>query len=257
LINVKKAGTLTKFSKSVNMKILFTAKLYVRSGILIVGVLMILMSKIAPAQATEDIINKITDDLYRLKDIEINTREKTISLPCKVNMESGLLEVVLCRPEGKTHESLLVTSTTPLEFQTALLLLGLDPVNELPESPEEEDALSPYLTFETPGDSVLLFLDIIQSDGKEVRVPLENYIRDERIQKALSPGSWLFRGAVTHRSGHVIVDPDVTMIATYHDPIALMEMNNADKYDDELFYVNTNAGLTKDQPVKLIIQVIK
>lgn len=217
---------------------------------------MILMSKIALAQATEDIIIKITDDLYRLKDIEINTKEKTIALPCKVNMESGLLEVVLCRPEGKTHESLLVTNTTPLEFQTALLLLGLDPVNELPEDPKDGDALSPYLTLETPGDSALLFM-VIKNNGEEVRKPIENYIRDERTQKAVSQGSWLFRGAVTHRSGHVIIDPDVTMIATYHDPIALMEMNNADKYDDELFYVNTNAGLVKDQPVKLIIQVIK
>jgi hypothetical protein len=238
------------------MKIHFTAKLYVRSGILIVGVFMILMSKIAPAQAAEDIINKITDDLYRLKDIEINTREKTIALPCKVNMESGLLEVVLCRPEGKTHESLLVTSTTPLEFQTALLLVGLDPVNELPEDPKKGDALSPYLTLETPGDSVLLFLDI-KDNGEEIRKPIENFIRDERTQKAVDQRSWLFRGAVTHRSGHVIVDPDVTMIATYHDPIALMEINNADKYDDELFYVNTNAGLVKNQSVKLIIQVIK
>jgi len=210
-----------------------------------------------PAQTTEDIIAKKTDDIYTLKDIEINTKNKTVSIPCTVNMESGLLEVVLCRPEGKTHESLLLTNTTPLEFQTALLLLGLDPVNELPESPDEADALSPYLTFETPGDSVLLFIDIIQIDGKKDRVPLEYYIRDERTQKALSPVSWLFRGAVTHRSGHVIIDPDVTMIATYHDPIALMEMNNADKHDDELFYVNTAAGLKKDQPVKLIIQKLK
>jgi hypothetical protein len=34
-------------------------------------------------------------------------------------------------------------------------------------------------------------------------------------------------------------------------------MNNADKHDDELFYVNTAAGLKKDQPVKLIIQKLK
>lgn len=242
-----------KFNSATAPKIYFPLKM------ICVSILLMLIYKSALVQepgVSEDIIQKITDDLYRLQDIEINTKEKTISLPCIVNMESGLLEVVLCRPEGKTHESLLLTNATPLEFQTALLLLGLDPVNELPEDPTEGDALSPYLILETAGDSALLFM-VVTNNGEEVRKPIEHYIRDERTQKAVSQGSWLFRGAVTHRSGHVIIDPDVTMIATYHDPIALMEMNNADKYDDELFYVNTNAGLVKGQPVKLIIQVIK
>jgi hypothetical protein len=222
----------------------------------IVWWLLILIHNIVVAQAPKEIFIKLTDDLYRLGNIDINTKEGIISIPCIVNMDSGLLEVVLCRPEGKTHESLLVTKNTPLEFQTALLLLGLDPVNELPTDPKDEDPLSPYLTLETPGDSVLIFIGI-NENGKVIRKPLEHYIRDERTQKSLTPGSWLFRGAVTHRSGHVIVDPDVTMIATYHDPVALMELNNSDRFDDELFYVNTSAGLVKDQPVTLIIQVIK
>ncbi len=218
-------------------------------------VLVIAINRQSSAQSPQDIIVKKSDDLYQLKDIEINTSKKTVTIPCTVNMESGLLEVILCRPEGKTHESLLKTNVTPLEFQTALLLLGLDPVNEMPADPKDEDPLSPYLTLETPGDSVLIFIGI-NKNGKDIRKPLEHYIRDERTQKSLMPGSWTFRGAVTHRSGHIIIDPDVTMIATYHDPVALMELNNADRFDDELFYVNTSAGLVKDQPVTLIIQVI-
>lgn len=214
-----------------------------------------LLGKYSSAQNTEEIISKKGEDVYLLKDIEINTTSKTVSFPCKVNMESGLLEVVLCRPEGKTHESLLTTEITPLEFQTALLLLGLNPVNELPEDPKDEDPLSPYLTFETPGDSLLVFIET-DENGQKSRKPVEYFIRDERTQKSISDCNWLFRGAVTHRSGHVIIDPDVTIIATYHDPIALMELNNADKFDDELFYVNTSAGLVKGQSVTMILQLI-
>ena len=206
-------------------------------------------------QDLEKIITKESDEIYLLKDIEINTQQKTVILPCTVNMTSGLLEVILCRPEGKTHESLFKTNVTPLEFQTALLLLGLDPVNELPENESEEDPLSPYKTIETPGDSIRIFLEF-EKEGKTERMPVEHFIRDERTQKAVTNCSWLFRGATTHKSGIVFIEPDLTMVATYHDPLALIELNNPDKWDDELFYVNTNAGLSENQPVKLIFQLI-
>jgi len=188
-----------------------------------------------------------------LHDMEINTGESYISIPCEVNMAVGLLEVLLCRPEGKVHESLLVTKISPLEFQTAMLLLGLDPVNEIPDDPSKSDSLSSFKTIETPGDSVLLFIES-EKDGKPIRVPAESLIRDERTKTSLNQGTWLFKGAVTHQSNHVMVDNNVTIISTYSDPVALMEINSSSKFNDELFYVNEEAKLTKGQPVKLIIK---
>jgi len=190
-----------------------------------------------------------------LKDIEIKTDEHTVSFPCQINLETGLIEVVLCSPQGKTHESLLVTNVTPLEFQTAIMLLGLDPVNEVPEEPSMADSLSPYLSIETPGDSVLIFIES-NLNGKSERKRVEDFIKDESKGGTLSHTTWLFRGAVTHRSGHVIIDPETTMIATYHDALALMELNTESKFNDELYYVNNKLKLTKGQTVKLIIQAI-
>jgi len=201
----------------------------------------------------EETLVKISDDIFMLKDMEINTSVNTITIPCVINMASGLIEVVLCRPEGKAHESLLTTKVSPIEFQTAILLLGLDPVNEMPDDPSKADPLSPYKTIETPGDSVLMFIEFDRA-GTVVREPVETFIRDERTKSALKQTTWLFKGAVTHQSDHVLVDPNVTMISTYFDPVALMEINNSSKFNDELFYVNEAAGLTKGQSVKLIIQ---
>lgn len=223
--------------------------------LLLISILFPCLNFQVAGQDLDKIITKVSDDLYQLKEIEINTRLKTVTFPCTVNMTSGLIEVVLCRPEGKTHESLLKTNITPVELQTALLLLGLDPVNEVPENESEEDPLSPYKSIETPGDSLRIWVEP-DSGGKTERKPVEYFIRDERTEKDLPPCSWLFRGAVTHKSGIVFIDPELTMVATYHDPLALIELNNADKWDDELFYVNTNAGLTENQPVKLIFQLI-
>jgi hypothetical protein len=203
-----------------------------------------------------DFLKQIDKDTYQLKDITINTNEKTVSFPCRVNMTSGLIEVVVCSPKGKTHESLLITGVSPVEFQTALMLLGLDAVNEVPEDSTLADPLSNFLTIETPGDNVIVF---VEGDfgGKTRRIRIEDLIKDESKDAALKQSTWLFRGAVTHISGHVIIDPETTMIATYHDPIALMELNSESKFDDELYYVNEAMNLTKGQDVLLIIQSIK
>ena len=202
-----------------------------------------------------DLLKKIDNNTYTLNDIQIKTDERTVSFPCKVNMETGLIEVLVCTPTGKTHESLLVTEVSPLEFQTALMLLGLDAVNELPDDPGLADPLSSYKSIETTGDSVLIFIEA-EINGKTKRQRIEDFIRDESKDGALNHSTWLFRGAVTHQSGHVIIDPETTMIATYHDPLALMELNAESKFNDELYYVNEATGLKKGQDVKLIIQTV-
>ncbi len=202
------------------------------------------------------IITKVSEGVYMLKEMVINTSKKTITIPCKVNMNEGLLEVVLCRKEGKVHESLLVTQITPVEFQTALLLLGFDPVNEVPDDRNLIDTHTQFQSIETPGDSVRLFL-VISRDGKEIKKPIEYFIYDESKGVEIEKSTWLFRGAATHQSGHVIADPETTIIATYHDPMALMELNAQSKFNDELFYVNKSANLTTGEPVTLIIETVK
>jgi hypothetical protein len=213
------------------------------------------LSLAAQTKGSEDILRKISEDVYILNDMTIDVSEGQIKVPCRINMDEGLLEVILCRREGKVHESLLVTDVSPLEFQTALLLLGLDPVNKLPEDTSEIDHTSPYKTIETEGDSTKMFLSY-EVDGRQLIKPLESFVFDESVNKELKPSTWLFRGAVTHQSGHVIVDPETTMIATYHDPVALMELNAKSKFNDELFYVNKSAKLTIGMGVTLIIQKI-
>lgn len=173
-----------------------------------------------------------------------------------VNMNQGLIEVVLCGKKGKIHESLLTTQTTPVEFQTALLLLGADPVNEIPDGPNPDRTNSQFLSVETSGDSLQLYLSLLRN-GKEIIKPLEHYIYDESKASQLSQNTWLFRGAATHQSGHVLTDPEITIIATYHDPMALMELNAPTKFNDELYYVNKEAELNIGESVFLILEMIK
>ncbi len=220
---------------------------------LILAMLLIIPNVIAQQNNPEEILKKIGEDLYQLSEMTINTADGTVEIPGKINMSEGLIEVILCRSEGKVHESLLITNVSPLEFQTALLLLGLDPVNEVPDDPAQDDNNDQFFNIETEGDAVKIFL-AFESAGVTEKKPLEDFIYDESIHQTIAPSTWLFRGAVTHISGHVVVDPDVSMIATYHDPVAMMELNAQSKYNDELFYVNKDAKLTVGKNVTLIIE---
>lgn len=208
------------------------------------------------SQNPSELIKKINDSTYILKDIEINVNSKSISIPCKINMDKGLIEVVLCTAKGKTHESLLVSKSGALEFQTALLLLGLDPINEVPENKDLIPKNSPFQTIETPGDSVQLFLSYQNSQGAFYK-PIELFIKSASDNKPIDKISWLFLGAVTHYTGHVLADPETTIIATFHDALALMEINNSSKYDDTLYYVNETETPPKGTEVKLIVKSLK
>jgi hypothetical protein len=197
---------------------------------------------------------KLNDHTFLLNEVEIDINARTLSIPCKINMAAGLIEVVLCRPEGKTHESLLVTNTTPLEFNTAMLLLGFDPVNEVPEDASLIDPESPFRTIETPGDSVLIYLET-EIGGVTVIKPVEHFIYDMRRRGSMEQSTWLYRGVLIHMD-YAIIGYDVSMIATYHDLSALIELNEDGKFNDELFYVNEYEKLVVGQQAKLIIKAI-
>lgn len=205
------------------------------------------------SQEAENLAQRLNDSIYLIKEIRINLNTETLEIPCKINMDSGLLEVILCTPKGKVHESLLVSRSSPVEFQTALLLLGLDPVNEVPDKKELIPDDSPYLNITTPGDSVKLFISWENSQGKFLK-PVEDFIKTTGTEKGISDVSWLFLGASTHYTGHVLVDPETTIIATYHDPLALMELNNSTRYDDTLYYVNEKETPPVGTQVNLIIK---
>ena len=53
-------------------------------------------------------------DEHRIKigNVIVNHKERTVSFQAQVNMKEGILEYVCCMPNGKLHESLLVTEVT-------------------------------------------------------------------------------------------------------------------------------------------------
>ena len=75
--------------------------------------------------STKSLIKQTSDNTYQLQNISINSEEKEVKFPAKINMQEGLIEVFACAPGGKMHESVLVADIVPYYLQVSLLLLGL------------------------------------------------------------------------------------------------------------------------------------
>ena len=84
------------------------------------------MSTGIPAQEaggkSEPHLERLADGRWRVGLVTVDKEAGTLAFPAEVNMAQGLLEYLLVRQGGKTHESLLRTTADPYDIQLACLL---------------------------------------------------------------------------------------------------------------------------------------
>lgn len=193
---------------------------------------------------------KIAPGQYRLGEISIDKKDKTVSFPAVVNMEKGLLEYLLVRNGGKTHESLLRTSVEPYNLQVAFLLLGLEGTNAplafqgAPETPK--------------GDPVEITLQLDGKDGKKINVKPEEWITLtlDGVQKEVPPVRWVFSGSVVN-NGRFAAQVEGSMIAVYHDPVAMIDNASPGGESDKVWFVKTGSVPPVGTPVIITIKAKK
>ena len=161
-------------------------------------------------------LKKVSPGVFRLGDIEINKNTKSIVLPALINMDRGLLEYVLVRTGGKTHESLFRTQVQPYDLQVAFLLLGFEGT----DSPLHHQGAQ-----EKPkGEPVVITITYTKANGKSATITPEEWIVHSRENKAINVKKldWVFTGS-TVANGHFLAQMDGSIIAIYHDPVALID----------------------------------
>jgi len=202
--------------------------------------------------ATSSSIVELNDSLVKINEIIINRNSRTVTFPARIKMTKGLIEVLLCKPQGKTHESLFVTDISHIELQTALLLLGLMPFNN---SVNNVSTLKTNHSREFHADSLMIFVEWKDSLGCH-NENAEYFVWNKIREESLPPSSWLFQGLP-------IIDDKIqtsayfSMIVTYDDPFAVLVLNSPDKNDDRLFYVNEKMPLTSGMEVQIILETYK
>ena len=191
-------------------------------------------------------VEQVSPGEYRVGDILISKTEKTVSFPAEVNMDKGLLEYVLVRNGGKTHESLLRTKIEPYNLQVACLLLGIEGTSAplafqgSPEIPK--------------GDKVALSIRL--KDGSTVTP--EKWMNQTvgGTNRDISNLQWVFTGSVVS-NGRFAAQVDGSMIAVFHDPAAIIDNASPGGESDKIWFVKEGAAPPVGTPVTLVIKALK
>ncbi|MBI3096879.1 MAG: hypothetical protein HYY93_01335 [Planctomycetes bacterium] len=188
--------------------------------------------------------------------IEVDLQGHTVTLQGRVSIQAGLIEVFACTEGGKDHESIVVVAYPPQELQLALILLGLKEGTEGPRG--LGDPTKPT------GDRAVCEIEWTR-DGKVERHWAEDCVRNGRERAAMPRVGWVYTGSEFHNE----IDPDTgkptgrtvyaanrqkTLIATLHDPTALLDNPLYDGGDDGVYFAEERVLPTPGTPVRILIR---
>jgi hypothetical protein len=143
-------------------------------------------------------------------------------------MTAGLIELLLCGPRGKTHESVFVADCSPLDVQTGLLLLDVKPGRP----PAERGVGMP--------DGPKLQISVEWGKDTKHSKQAEKFIYNTK-QDAVVPGTdWVFTGSVVE-NGRFMAMAEESIIATYWDPWAIVNLPLPCGSNDEILVVDRDS----------------
>ena len=180
--------------------------------------------------------------LLRQGSVQLDPALKCVVVTGYVNMVEGPIELMACGPGGKVHESTLVLEVNPVDLQSALLLIGLKPGPPMPElgvGPPQGDRVAVWLRWER--------------DGHAVTVPLHQLARDREHSRPLDTAGWVFTGS-TFENGKFKALAEESLLATYWDPWAILNLDSPLGADDEAVENNPDAIPPLHTPVTLVIE---
>ena len=199
-------------------------------------------------------IEKIGETRFRMGKIEFDAKSKEIFIPAVVNKrEGGPFEYVLVHEDGKIHESLLVTTASPLHLQVVTKLLKhksgfgnvFDPIlaaEEQTGSDVDNGIQFSVIARWTPKGS---------KDAKEQDV--SEWIIDGESSKPLTPEPWTLTGS-SASNGAFLAEIEGSFIAIYLDPVAVMNMTRKGSHIDERWGANGKVIPEVGQKVTVVLK---
>lgn len=196
----------------------------------------------APPPAVPPEAEKIGENLYRIGKVTVDLKARTLTCAGKVNMDRDTVEYLAVAPHGKLHESVLLLDVRPLHLQVGLILLGLEPKGGLRY---QGDTQVPK------GSPVQVFVSW-QRDGRSVKVHAEDMVWNVEKKQPMTRGAWVFSGSSIDKDGFV-ADRELSLIATYRDPAAVINNALPTGSDDSIYKVNQRIVPKWDTPVTVTV----
>ncbi|MDH3891170.1 MAG: YdjY domain-containing protein [candidate division Zixibacteria bacterium] len=194
--------------------------------------------------SVDSLVMMIDPHTYTVGNLRIDAKRREIVLPGWVNLDSGQVEYFATSPGGKTHESVLVLDAVPLHLQTALLLLGFESGRTTMHF--QGDSTEPL------GDSVAICVKWQDPSGHDVIYQAHQLVYNAQRQSSMQATAWLFTGSMVI-DGRFMADLDGSFIATYADPVAVLNNPLAGRLDDTVYEANKKTLPKPGTPVAVTI----
>ena len=177
-------------------------------------------------------IEKLPDGNYKMDSVTIRTASGELAFPARFVFKEGALEVIIAKPEGRLHETLLVTETPAVKIQTALYLLK---ARNGARSKDKQEIKQ----------GTLVDIDIEWTDDKGVshRDPIEEWILDRRTKAPMKRIGWVFTGSGIHQ-GKFLADAEGNIVINWSQGATVLDSPDPESEDDTLHTVNS----AKPQP---------
>jgi hypothetical protein len=116
--------------------------------------------------------------------LEIDGARRRVIFTAVVVLREGLLEQLLCRKNTKEHEAILAADCDARDLHKALLITGAKPGSTVRYEPK----------FEPPSGTPITVTLSYEKDGKTIRLPGQDWVRDVKTKKSLA-AEWVFAGS--------------------------------------------------------------
>ena len=185
-------------------------------------------------------IQKLSDGRFLIDNIVVDKQKGSVSAPGAVNMDAGLIEYLACGPGGKLHESVLRLDVNPAYLQIALLLLGLEP-GDAPLDFQGAGGVP-------QGDPVEIYVSWQDGDKKKRECRAEELVLNASTKKPMRRTHWVFTGSRIV-DGTFMAMIEQSIVATFHDPYAIIDHPLPTGSDDTLYFANEKTVPPKGTPV--------
>ena len=196
-------------------------------------------------------ITKLSATTFRIGEMTIDTAASSLSVPGTVNDVTTLEFVANTLNGPKAYESALTLNTNAVNFNAALLLLGLDPAHGKP-SARQFDPAAPE------GDPVEVTVTW-NVDGKPRTVLIEELLLDAQKKQTLPKGPWVYTGSRFFDPEHrfYMAEQDGVLIGFMHGPQSIIDNPRADALGRfGFFVVNPQLGLKPGSAITVTVKSV-
>ncbi len=162
--------------------------------------------------------------------LRIDWLHHRVEMDATVVLRRGALELLVCSPGTREHESIFVSPAKPSAIYQAMGLIGLSPGHPVSYDPKTQQLIPP--------SGERLRLSVRWLEGKNIKtVAVEQWLQLQDEKKSPATIDWMFTGSVRTSDGRFGADLEGTIISVVDFASALIGVGALHSDSNELLWL--------------------